>query len=138
MKTRMGVWIDHKKAVIMDAAGTRETAFSVVSNVESHLQRTGELPRGGRFEPQKVPADNRQQRAYLRRLNEYYDSVVAHLRDAESIMICGPGEAKIELKKRLEKSNLGSRISGMETADKMTESQFAAKTRNHFLHLAGS
>lgn len=54
------------------------------------------------------------------------------MRDAESILIFGPGEAKDELKKRLEGNNLGGRIVGIETVDKMTDGQIAAKIRQHF------
>lgn len=41
---------------------------------------------------------------------ECYIGVIAGLRDAESILIFGPGEAKGELKKRLEKSNLADAL----------------------------
>ena len=57
---------------------------------------------------------------------------IASIRDAESILIFGPGEAKGELKQRLETNNLGGRIVGIETVDKMTDRQIAAKVRQHF------
>jgi hypothetical protein len=59
-------------------------------------------------------------------------SFIACIRDAESILIFGPGEAKVELKERLEGSNLGGRVVGIETAEKMTDRQIAAKVRQHF------
>jgi hypothetical protein len=40
-----------------------------------------------------------------------------------------PGEAKGEIKKRLESKELGGRIIGVETVDKMTDRQIAAKVR---------
>jgi hypothetical protein len=49
-----------------------------------------------------------------------------------SILIFGPGEAKDELQKQLEGQALGERIVGMETADKLTDGQIAAKVRQHF------
>jgi len=58
--------------------------------------------------------------------------VIASIRDAESILIFGPGEAKGELKKRLEGDKLGGRIVSIETVDKMTDRQIAAKVRQHF------
>ncbi len=61
-----------------------------------------------------------------------YDAVIASIRDAESILIFGPGEAKDELKKRLEGNNLSGSIVGIETVDKMTERQIAVKIRHHF------
>ena len=57
---------------------------------------------------------------------------IASIRDAQSILLFGPGEAKGELKKRLERIGLGERIVGVETVDKMTDRQIAAKVRRHF------
>ena len=48
-------------------------------------------------------------------------------------MIFGPGEAKGGLKKRLESKVLSGRIVGVETVDKMTDRQIAAKVRQRFL-----
>ena len=79
-----------------------------------------------------MPADDSQQRSLTGHLNIYYDAVIAAIRDAESILIFGPGEAKGELKQRLEGLNLGGRIAGVETVDKMTDRQIAAKVRQHF------
>jgi hypothetical protein len=79
-----------------------------------------------------VPADDSRQRTFTGHVNIYYEAVIACLRDAESILLFGPGEAKGELKKRLEKSKLGGRIAGVETVDRMTDREIAAKVRKHF------
>ena len=79
-----------------------------------------------------MPASDRRQRAFTGYLNVYYDAVIASIRDAESILIFGPGDAKGELKKRLKKDNLGGRIVCIETVDKMTDRQIAAKVRKYF------
>ena len=104
----------------------------IVSKVEKQLQRSGDSPLKGRYESQNVPADDSRQRAFTGHLNIYYEAVIACLRDAEAILIFGPGEAKGELKKRLVRSKLGGRIAGIETVDKMTDRQIAAKVRQHF------
>jgi len=49
----------------------------------------------------------------------------------------GPGEAKGELEKRLKKNALGKRIVGVETIDKMTDRQIAAKVRQYFQKNSG-
>ncbi|MGA2222511.1 MAG: hypothetical protein ABSH21_12200 [Verrucomicrobiia bacterium] len=51
---------------------------------------------------------------------------------ADSILLFGPGEAKGELKKRLERDNLGGRIVAIQTVDKMTDRQVAAKVHEYF------
>jgi hypothetical protein len=135
MKTNVGLWIDHKKAVIVAVTDKGEEIGLVVSKVEKQLQRSGDSPLKGPYEARKVPADDSRQRVFTAHLNIYYEAVIASLRDAESILIFGPGEAKGELKKRLEKSNLGGRIVGVETSDKMTDRQIAAKVRQYFAEL---
>ena len=65
-------------------------------------------------------------------LGKYFDEIIAHIRDAELIQIFGPGEAKSELAKRLEVGGLKARIVEMETMDKMTDNQIAAKVREYF------
>ena len=132
MRTKVGVWIDHKKAIVVAVTDKGEEIGLVISMVEKHLQRSGDSPLKGRYESQKVPADDSRQRTFTENLNIYYDAVIASIRDAESILIFGPGEAKGELKQRLEKSKLGGRIVGIETVDKMTDRQISAKIRQYF------
>ena len=56
------------------------------------------------------------------------------IRDADSILIFGPGEAKGELRKAIEESkDMERRIVGVESADKMTQPQINAKVRDYFM-----
>jgi hypothetical protein len=132
MRIRTGIWIDHRKAIIVSITDKGEEMGLVISKVERQLRRAGEAPFKGNFDAKKVPASDRRQRAFTGHLNIYYDSVIACVREAEAILLFGPGEAKGELKERLEKSHLGDRIVGMETVDKMTDRQIGAKVRQYF------
>ena len=132
MRTKVGLWIDHRQAIIVAVTNKGEEIGLVVSKVEKHLQRSGDSPLKGSYESQQVPSDDSRQRTFTGHLKIYYEAVIACLRDAEAILIFGPGEAKGELKKRLEKSKLGGRIAGVETVDKMTDRQIAAKVRQYF------
>jgi hypothetical protein len=132
MKDKAGIWIDHRKAVLVLVTSTGEHTVLIVSAVEKHLERSGDSPLKGRYESLQVPADDSRQRALTGRLNVYYDAVVAALRNVESLIIFGPGEAKGELKKRLVKNKLGGRVAAVETVDRMTDRQIAAKVRNYF------
>lgn len=132
MGTKNGLWIDHRKAVVVLVTDIGEEIIQIQSNAEKQLRRTGSSPLQGNFEAQKVPADDSRQRTFTGQLNSYYDEVIACIRDAESILIFGPGVAKNELKKRLEENNLGGRVSGVETVDNMTTPQIAAKVRQYF------
>jgi hypothetical protein len=132
MGTKVGLWIDHRKAIVVAVADKVGEMALIISAVEKQARRSLSSRHGGPYEPQQVPADDSRQRAYTGHLNIYYDAVIASIRDAESILIFGPGEAKGELKKRLEGLNLGGRIVGVETVDKMTDRQIAAKVREYF------
>ncbi|MFH1114261.1 MAG: hypothetical protein V1792_10095 [Pseudomonadota bacterium] len=132
MKTKVGLWIDHRKAIIVTVADKGEEIRLTISKAEKQPRRSGDSPLKGPHESQQVPADDSRQRAFTGDLNIYYDAVIAAIGNAESILIFGPGEAKGELTKRLERNNLGGRIGGVETVDKMTDRQIAAKVRQHF------
>lgn len=127
-----GIWIDHRQAVMVFLTPTGERSTHIVSKVESQLRRSGDSPMKGRYATDQVPADDSRQKSRTGDLNIYYDAVVAALRNAESFVIFGPGEAKGELKNRLLKNRLGGRIRAVEAADKMTDRQIAAKVRNYF------
>lgn len=132
MKTKAGLWIDHRQAIVVIISATGEEIKQISSNAEKQLRRTGSTPLQGNFEAQKVPSDDSRQRVFTGQLNSFYDEVIDCICDAESILILGPGVAKDELKIRLEEKNLGDHISSIETADNMTEPQIAAKVRQHF------
>ena len=132
MKTKVGLWIDHRKAIIVAVTDKGEEVRLIISKVERQLRRSGDSPLVGTYDEKRVPASDSRQRTLTAHLNIYYDAVIACIRDAEFILVFGPGEAKGELKKRLKKANLGGRIVGMETVDKMTDHQIAAKVRQHF------
>ena len=65
-----------------------------------------------------MPADDKRQRALTGHMNTFYDTVIGKIASADAMFIFGPGEAKGELKRRLEHQKLGSRVSALETADK--------------------
>ena len=132
MKTKVGLWIDHRKAIVVAVTDKGEEIKLIISKVEKQLRRSGDSPLKGPYEPQQVPAGDSRQRSLKGHLNIYYDAVIASIRAAESILIFGPGEAKGELKTRLERDNLGGRIVGIETVDKMTGHQISAKVRKYF------
>ena len=132
MKTAVGVWIDHRKAVIVAVSEKGEETKVIESNVEKQPGRVAGVRSLTPYEAQKVPADDSREREYTGHLHGYYDAVIAAIRDGDAILIFGPGEAKGELKKRLERDRLDGRIVAVETVDKMTDRQIAAKVREYF------
>ena len=128
MSRNAGLWIDHKEAVIVFTATSADSAEEtkrMESGMEKHVRYSGRAASEG-------VAEDQRDRKHATELDQYYDDVIAQLKDATSILIFGPGEAKGEFKKRLEHKGADERIVGVETTDKMTDNQIAAKVREHF------
>ena len=58
--------------------------------------------------------------------------MIAQLQDATAVLIMGPGEAKTEFHKHMEKHMPLTKIVNVESADKMTDPQIVAKVRRNF------
>jgi len=126
MSSKIGLWIDHRQAVIVNVADEDEEIKRITSNMEKDVRFSSRTANIGSSEDVR-------DRKFENHLNKYYDDVIESLRNAESILIFGPGEAKGELEKCLADEGLKQRIVGVEAADKMTDNQIAAKVRQHFL-----
>jgi len=124
MKREVGLWIDHRKAVIVSVTDNGDETCLVESDIKKHVRYS----RAAQEDSAEDQRDNR----FTGHLNQYYDHVISRIRDAESILIFGPGEAKGELEKRLERESFSGRVVGVETVDKMTDRQIAARVRQHF------
>ena len=124
MNHNVGIWIDHKKAVIVSASAHGVTAKTLESDVGSHARYSG--PQNGGGEKQYEERHNQQ-------LDQYYDEVISQLGQPEALLIFGPGEAKLQLKERLRRSKaLAERLVGIETTDKLTDPQIVAKVKEHY------
>jgi len=132
MKTTAGLWIDHRKAVITIVSDEGTRALGIPSNVEKQPGRFAGVRSTTPFEAQKVKADDHLEREFATHLSHYYTKVLEAIRGAEAILIFGPGEAKGELKTCLDHAKLGGRVVALETVDKMTDRQIAAKIREYF------
>jgi hypothetical protein len=132
LNSKAGIWLDHREAVIVFTGAAEERCVPVLSNVEKHPERAGDSPLKGPYEARQVPADDKRQRALTGELNHYYDAIIAALDSAQALLIFGPGEAKLELKRRAENKGIGVRIVAIEPAGKLTDWQIGAKVRKYF------
>jgi hypothetical protein len=124
MNRMAGVWIDHKKAVIVSESEGHVTTKTVESDVAAHPRFGGQQGGGGE---KKYEDKHRQD------LEQFYDEVIDHLGKPEALLIFGPGEAKLQLKERLGRSRAASQpVVEIETADKLSDAQIVAKVKEHF------
>jgi hypothetical protein len=133
MKKEIGVWLDHREAIVVILTEGREEIKHITSPSGKHIRYSGsshsKTPEGLK----EVTSEDQRDRKFENILNKYYDDVIATIREAETIQIFGPGEAKGELEKRIQHEGLRAHILAIETADKMTDRQISAKVREHFV-----
>src|SRR6185503_17662001 len=125
MHKRVGLWIDRKKAVIVSIADNTEAKRIITSDMENYVLYSTVVPGDG-------SPENIRDRRFWNHLGEYYDKIIAHIRDATEIQIFGPEIAKYELQKHLEREGLSQHIVSMEDADKLTDLQIATKVQKRF------
>ena len=125
MNKRVGLWLDRKKAVIVSIADNIEARRIITSDIEHYILYSTVVPGDG-------SPENIRDRRFWKHLGEYYDKIIAHIRDATEIQIFGPEAAKYELEKHLESEGLAGHIVSVEDADKLTDLQIAIKVRKRF------
>lgn len=133
MKKKIGLWIDHRKAVIVLITDEGEDIQKIESGMGKRVRYRGASTTKSPYSTQYQQGDDQLDNKFTEQLNKFYDEVIAHIRAAEAVLIFGPGEAKGELEKRLEHAGLEQHILAIQTVDKMTDRQIAAKVREHFL-----
>ena len=122
MKAIDGVWIDHEKAVVAVVREDEIRTRTLRSDVSPHPHWAGAQDGGG---------EKKYEERHAQDLNRFYDDVIAQLDPRASLYFFGPGEAKLELKKRLEGAGRFAHVPvRVESNDKMTEAQVVAKVRD--------
>jgi hypothetical protein len=84
MNKTVGLWIDHKKAVIVLLDGKETELKLVTADIEKQHRQSGV----------ETPADDIRQRKSTEELSGFYDEVISTIRGAEEILILVPARRK--------------------------------------------
>jgi hypothetical protein len=130
MDRNVGLWIDHKQAyLIWNEDGKVEV---IPSQIEPPAHYSGGTQLGGKLN-QKADVEAGRSDRFRLQINKYYRQVMTAIKDASSIFVMGPGEAKLEFQKAIKKSkDLHKRLLKVETRDKMTKNQMIAYVRKFY------
>lgn len=132
MATNAGVWIDHRKAVLVRMTESGEEIREISSKVDKPYQPpTGPASKQPGRPSGFVPEDVQEHKT-MNQLNVFYDEVLTSLHGADALLILGPGEAKGEFHKRLKSKKFACGSVEVETTDQLTDPQIAAHVREHF------
>ena len=133
MEKLFSLWVDHEKAIIVSLMRGSHKVIHVESDVEGHFRLKDDSQSINPSNLQGNTIESKMDSRYRKYLNIYFQQIINLLKEAKRIFIFGPGEAKIELKKMIEKNKLFSnKISDIETTDKLTEPQIVAKVKKYF------
>ena len=124
MSHDVGVWIDHKKAIIVSIAAGEVTTRTLTSDIGAHPHYSGS---------QEGDGEKKYEQRHTQDLDRYYDDVIGQIGKPDALLLFGPGEAKLQLKERLRRPNVSSEsIVAVETTDKLTDPQIVAKVKEHY------
>ena len=132
MAAKAGVWIDHKQAIVVLLADAGQEIKKIAFDIGQPVLPAGGSQQKNKYTPNDFVAEDRRERKIENNRNDYYDRVITSIRGADSLLILGPGEAKGEFRKHITAKKLRGLTVELETTDKLTDRQLAAKVRAHF------
>ena len=135
-KNKTGIWIDHKRAVIINFdENNEEKIYNIESEYEGNEREEGEgneknnTRMGNHFIRDELGMENRKKEL----LRKFYLEVILRINEISELYIFGPAEAKNELVSKIRNyQSLNILISKIESADYMTDNEIAAKVRDYF------
>ena len=133
MQRNVGIWLDHRHATIVSVRGKQVDTRDVYSEVEPRVRATGGSRCAPGSGPGEIVSESRRDARISQQLERYYGDLMHILAGADRIHVCGPGEAKRELSKRiLANRELAPRLVAVEPCDRITRAQFVARIKEVF------
>ncbi len=133
LERKTGVWIDKQKAIIISFFGNDINVKKIESGIETRERVDGESGHISRFGSQSLNPESKKENRLNEQSKIFLKKVVEELSHSDEFVIFGPSTMKMELAKELkDKSGLGARLKGIESADDMTENQLNAWVKSFF------
>ncbi len=130
---KTGVWLDKKKALIVNLEDNQETLLTVKSDVEDFRISGGSGTRlkGG---PQDVVQDSKYLEREKHQLQNYFNEVADEISNSDEIVIFGPAGTNDKLNKYLQKKfkPLAEKVKDVNKADSMTSNQVVALIKKYY------
>ncbi|WP_372807940.1 hypothetical protein [Pontiella sp.] len=132
---QIGLWIDHKVAILVFMEKGSARVERIESGAESHYHSSGgSRSAGGLGIAQDVSNEQRMDERRKHEYHRFYRKVIEAVAPADALLILGPGEAKRELAKEIQAvKSFGDKPVAVETSDKLSENQLVAKVKAFFV-----
>ena len=129
-----GIWLDFKDAYIVNISKGKQTGMQHLRSGVEHKAVKGGTRSKTPWGPQYSPSDKSVLEKEMRDEQRYFEEIIRAIPDdTEALVIFGPAEAKIGLKKAIEDiKHFSPTFYGALSADYMTQNQIAALFRDFF------
>jgi hypothetical protein len=118
---RVTIWLDHREAILITFRG------EVVIGEEEFFSEAGPHTHGGGWAQHRIEAHRHEM------LKHYYEEVIGHLGPVDEILILGPGQAKHELHRSIDRhKGLRGKVVAVRGADLLTEQEVIAEAEQFF------
>ena len=134
MQNEVGLWIDHRKAVIVTLENQKETVQIILSNMEKHTRFSTGSHSDTPNDVNGSTAEDIRDRQFNLHLSKFFSEIAFNIRAADSIFLFGPGEARVDFAAYLKKEKLDGKITAIDAVDKMTDRQISAKVHDYYIH----
>ena len=138
MAMKAGVWIDHKQAIVVLITDKGQEIKKVAFDIGQPVRSNGGTKSKSSHSPHDFVPEDRLERKVESDRKDYYNDVIASIRGVDSLLLLGPGEAKGEFVKHIKAKKVRGLTVELETADRMTDRQLAAKVGKHFTNASAS
>ncbi|WP_341215624.1 hypothetical protein [uncultured Wocania sp.] len=132
-KTKVGVWLDKKNAIIVTLYNGEISINTILSNIEDYHIHGGSGTRlkGG---PQDVVQDSKYLEREKHQLKRYFNDIITKIKRAHVIVIFGPAETYTKLSKELinHHKDLSKKVKDVVKIDSMTKRQVIAWVKAFF------
>ncbi len=133
MKKKTGIWIDTKKAVIIDLSENDKNVRTIQSLIDPKERIPGEKKSFARFGFQFLDFGNKKKKRLAQERTDFVKKVAEEVKDSEAIVIFGPAETKNELGRQMKNDRAFDSINRkIETADSMTENQMVEWVKKYY------
>jgi hypothetical protein len=135
MKKKTGIWIDHKKAIIVSLNGEKENIIEIESNIENAVYHDKEGNKGTFSGSHHGNSETKFDERKKNQLNDFLKEVIAKIKETDELYVFGPAETKTKLEQKIysEKSFDISKLKSVATADSnMSVNQIIAMVKKFY------
>lgn len=133
LKTKIGVWLNKKKAVVVTLYNGEVSLNTILSNIEHFHTHGGSGIRlkGG---PQNVVHDSKYLEHEKHQLKKYFNNIALEIKEAHAIVLFGPAETRENFYKELNTyyKNISTKVKDVVKTDNMTTRQVKAWVKTFF------